>query len=127
MDRAVVTGMVEDYWRSRTIATQIGGMAASMEVAERFELRIAETAKLLPPLESAAFLQTVDAERDGIMAEYQADPIAFKRRLGIPLGIDEVPAQAPSRASSGLGDLAVRTVVRATIWESIWAIFRVAL
>lgn len=123
MDRSVITGMVEDYWRARIPAMQNGGMAASLEVTQRFEERIAETAHLMPPLEAAAFSQALDAERERLIQEYTADPVALKLRLGINLGVD-APGQAHVGAGSGLGGLAVRTAVRATIWESIWALFR---
>ena len=123
MDRSVITGMVEDYWRARIPAMQNDGMAASLEVTQRFEERIEEAARLMPPLEAAAFRQTLDAERERLIQEYTADPVALKLRLGINLGVD-APGQAHVGGGGGLGGLAVRTAVRATVWESIWALFR---
>lgn len=123
MDRSVITGMVEDYWRARIPAMQTGGLDASMEITQRFEERIEETARLMPPLEAAAFCQALDAERERLIQDYTADPVAFKLRLGINLGVD-APGQARLGGGSGLGGLAVRTAVRATVWESIWALFR---
>jgi hypothetical protein len=123
MDRSVVTGMVEDYWRARIATMQTGDLKASMEVGQRFEERIEETASLMPPLEAAAFRQAIDAERERLIQEYTADPAALKLRLGINLGVD-APVQAHIVAGGGLGGLVVRTAVRATIWESIWALFR---
>jgi hypothetical protein len=122
MDRDVVRGMVEDYWRTIIPALQNSGAAASQEIGTRFEQRIAETAALLPPIESAAFIQTVDAERERMMAEYKADPVALKQRLGVSLGIDGPSHRTYQR--QGIGEMAVRTAVRATIWEVIWKLFR---
>lgn len=120
MDRGVVTGMVEDYWRAVIPASQ-SDPSAAIGVTKKFEERVEETARLLQPVEAAAFRQAVDAERERLLQEYQANPAALKRRLGVPLGVDAAP---PSRHSGGLGELAVRTAVRATVWESIWALFR---
>ena len=124
MDRSVVSGMVEDYWRAYIPAVQVRGMEAALEVSQRFEQRIEQTAQLMEPLEAAAFRQAVEAERERLIQEYTADPVALKLRLGINLGVD-APAQR-RRESGGLGELAVRTAVRATVWESIWALFRAA-
>lgn len=123
MDRQVVTGMVEDYWRAFIPAMQTGGADAALGVSQRFDERIEETASLMPPLDAAAFRQTVEAERERLIQEYQSDPVGLKNRLGVGLGIDG--AQPRARGSSGMGDLVVRTAVRATIWESIWSLFRV--
>jgi hypothetical protein len=122
MDRSAVTGLVEDYWRTIITATQASGASAMLEISQRFEQRVDETANLMEPIDRAVFLQTVEAERERMMAEYNANPVAFKKRLGVALGVDAV--QNRQRQGSGLGGLAVRTAVRATIWESIWAIFR---
>ena len=122
MDRDVIRGMVEDYWRTLIPALQNGGAAAFQKIGTRFEQRIAETAALLPPIESAAFIQTVDAERERMIAEYKADPVALKKRLGVSLGIDTPAHRTYQR--QGIGEMAVRTAVRATIWEGIWRLFR---
>jgi hypothetical protein len=122
MDRQAVVGMVEDYWRAYVPAMQNSGIEAALEINQRFEERIERTAERLDPIEAAAFLQTIDAEREKLMAEYMRDPVALKDRLGIPLGVDE--PRTRRRQGSDLGGLAVRTAVRATVWESIWALFR---
>jgi len=122
MDRDVIRGMVEDYWRTIIQAMQNGGMADFQEIGSRFEQRIAQTAALLPPIEAAAFIQTVDAEREKMMAEYKTDPVSLKNRLGLALGIDAPAHHTYQR--QGIGEMAVRTAVRATIWEVIWKLFR---
>lgn len=124
MDRQVVTGMVEDYWRAFIPAMQTGGMEAAVGVSERFNERVEETASLMPPLDAAAFRQAVEAERERLMAEYQSDPVGLKTRLGVGLGIDGPQPRGRAPASGGMGNLVVRTAVRATVWDSIWALFR---
>jgi hypothetical protein len=122
MDRAVVKGMVEDYWRAIIPAMQNGGKALVDEIGGRFEDRIEQTAALLSPVEAAAFLQMVEADRTQLISEYQSNPVGLKNRLGLALGVDG-PATGQS-GRQGLGELAVRTAVRATVWEMIWSLFR---
>lgn len=124
MDRAVVSGMVEDYYRTLIPAMQTNGIAGFEQTSQHFEQRVRQTADLLPPVEAAAFLQQVEAERERLMTEYRADPISLKRRLNISMGADCLSSREP-RSGNNLGGLAVRTVVRATIWQSIREIFRV--
>jgi hypothetical protein len=123
MDRQVIRELVEDYWRTLIPATQAGGAAQFMQVSQEFETRINATAAALDPVEGAAFLQAVDAERQSIASEYEANPAAVKRRLGVPLGVD-APQVAAAAVGADLAGVAVRTAVRATVWEGIWAIFR---
>jgi hypothetical protein len=125
MDRQLVVGMVEDYWRGLISAMHNGGQEAAAEVSVRFEDRVQQTAALLEPLDAAAFLQTVEAERESLVAEYNANPGGLKQRLGLALGVD-APVTQRANASLGLGELAVKTAVRATVWEGIWALFRAA-
>jgi hypothetical protein len=124
MDRSIITGMVEDYWRARIATMQTGDLKAAMEIGQRFDERIEETAGLMPPLEAAAFRQSIEAERERLIQEYTQDPVALKLRLGINLGVD-APVHTQVSEANALGGLVVRTAVRATIWESVWALFRV--
>lgn len=123
MDRTVIVDLVEDYRRSIIPAMQTGGLAAYNDVNARFEERVKQTAVLLAPVEAASFSQIVEAERERLMAEYQADPTAVKNRLGFSLGRDD-PRRNRRPNPQGLGEMAVRTALRATIWKSIWAVFR---
>jgi hypothetical protein len=123
MDRDIVTGMVEDFWRAFLRAAQTSTVAGN-EARNNFETRIAQTAAQLPPIEAAAFLQTVEAERERMLAAYSADPAALKKRLGVPLGVDGRGQGYKTSGRQGLGELAVRTAVRATVWESVWGLFR---
>ena len=123
MDRSAITSFVEDYWRTLIPAMQTGGASAFSEVADRFEERVKQVAATMEPLAAASFTQQVESERERLMSEYKSNPVALKKRLGIGMGIDATPRYAGPSTNS-LGNLAVRTVVRATIWESIWSIFR---
>lgn len=122
MDRRIITGMVEDYWRSVLPVMQSKNIAAAAEIMKNFDRRVSDTAKTMSPLEAAAFQTTVEAERERLLAEYRTNPSGLKRRLNISLGVDAKLAR--SRSRNGLGELAVRTVVRASVWEVIWTLFR---
>ena len=117
-----MAGLVEDYWRAFVSLSQTNTAAAD-EFSQRFGQRIQTMAGAMEPLESAPFLQAVSAELDRVHGEYFTDSASQKRRLGIPLGGD-APLPHRSYAGGTLGDLVVRTTIRATIWESIRALFR---
>lgn len=101
---------------------QLHGPNAALEVSREFEARIAEASRALDPLDGLAFQQAVEADREMLMAEYTSNPLALKRRLGLAF----VTGSEKNIRSGGqdLGELAVRTAVRATVWESVRAIFR---
>lgn len=119
LERSKITDIVEDYWRAFITAMQLHGSDAA---SHEFDGRIAEASRALGPMEALSFAQAVEADREKLMAEYVSDPGALKRRLGLSLGTD----RKTKRRSGGqeLGNLAVRTAVRATVWESVRAIFR---
>ncbi len=123
MDKSAIRGIAEDYWRAMIPLMQAREIAAAQELGEKFEQRIQKVADSLAPLELASFLQAMDAEREKLIAEYKADPYALKQRLGTPQ-FAGAPAAQPHHGNGGLGNLVVRTAVRATVWEAIWAIFR---
>ena len=122
LERSKITDIVEDYWRAFITAMQLHGSDAASNVSHEFDGRIAEASRALGPMEALSFAQAVEADREKLMAEYVSDPGALKRRLGLSLGTD----RKTKRRSGGqeLGNLAVRTAVRATVWESVRAIFR---
>jgi hypothetical protein len=141
MDRALVTEMVEDYWRVYVPAAQRGDAAGAFGARREFQARVDETAAALAPIERAAFLQWLDAERNRLLDEYESDPGALKQRLGLRLSGDRPGAgfitleDEQGRAYSGrpnhaqgpdsdLGKLVVGTAVRATVWETVRAVFR---
>jgi hypothetical protein len=87
----------------------------------RFDERIQSTAALTQPQQAALFLKTVDEERDILFDEYQRDPEVLKKRLGL------TPSVAPAliiHPPQTLQEVVARTAVRATVWESIFALFR---
>jgi hypothetical protein len=74
------------------------------------------------PANAEIFLQAVEGERDLLFQEYKRNPDALKRRLGL------AAASQPSLMShrnqrQSIGEMAVRTAVRATIWETVISLF----
>jgi hypothetical protein len=135
VDRAMVRRLVEDFWRSLTLfGHNLGAMqtdicgkeakAKAIDFSRRFEEQIQATAALMQPEQAQAFLKMVEEEDSICFNERQQDYDAFCRRLGINL--TSSPAVAPQAAQrrQGLGELAVRTAVRASVWELIWSLFR---
>ena len=120
IDRGAIRAMVEDHWRSFLAVAQTNPHLGGQSIL-RFDERIQATAALMQPQQSAVFLQTVDEEREILVNEYQRDPEALKHRLGL------TPSVAPALVihhQQTLGEVVARTAVRATVWESIFALFR---
>jgi hypothetical protein len=121
IDRGALRAMVEDFWRS-FLAVAKQNPQVGRESILRFDERIQATAALMQPQPAALFLQTVDEEREILFNEYQRDPEALKQRLGLtPSG---VPALVIHHHQQTLGEVVARTAVRATVRESIFALFR---
>jgi hypothetical protein len=83
VDEAAIREMVEDFWRA-FIATARTDQAASARSVHSFEERIAKMAETMPERQRPIFLHTIDDERERLFQEYQRDPEALKRRLGLP-------------------------------------------
>ena len=112
--------MAEDHRRS-FLAVAKQNPHSGRESILRFDERIQAIAALMQPQQAALFLQTVDEEREILFDEYQRDPEALKHRLGLS------PSVAPALVihhQQTLGEVVARTAVRATVWESIFALFR---
>jgi len=125
MDRGTIRGMVEDLWRAMIPRAMANDSRAVEDLVAQFDQRIKDVAAKLDPIEAAAFVQAVEAEREGLLAEYRADPYSVKQRLGVAIyAADAQLAPHSHTATSDLGNLAVRTAVRATVWEAVWAAFR---
>jgi hypothetical protein len=90
------------------------------EVIHRFDEKVGQLAASMTPGDAATFGRLVEDERNKIFDEYTSSPEALKRRLGVGVA----PESARQRSASDLGDLAVRTAVRATVWETIISFFR---
>jgi hypothetical protein len=125
MDRADITVMVEDFWRSFIPIAFNGDQRTATMIVERFQKQIDDMAKAMPATDAAQFNQMVEEERDRLFKEYNANPARMKARLGVPDGFGaESVAKGPRSNRMGLGELAVRTTVRATVWESVTSLFR---
>lgn len=118
MSEQTIVGMVEDYWRAFLLASANGQQSTATKIVNQFQRRVDDMAALLPPDQQRAYIAAVTAVREDLFENHSADPEALKQRLGI---VSFVP-----RTSSrmGLGELAVRTAVRATVWESVFSVFR---
>jgi hypothetical protein len=120
IDRSAIRAMVEDHWRSLLAVAQTNPHLGRESIL-RFDEQIQATAALMQPQEGAVFRQTVDEEREILFNEYQRDPDSLKHRLGL------TPSVAPTLVihhQQTLGEVVGRTAVRATVWESIFALFR---
>jgi hypothetical protein len=122
IDRAAIRSMVEDHWRS-FISVAVSNPQIGFQSLQNFDERIQATAALMPPERAAMYLQAVEEEREILFNEYNHNPDALKRRLGLG------PVRQPNRVvhqhrRQSIGELAVRTAVRATIWETVISLFR---
>ena len=113
--------MVEDFWRS-FLAVGRNNPTIGQETIFRFEERIKSEAALMPNNQAQVFLKAVDEEREILFNEYNLDPGALKHRLG--LAPDAAPTVVLPQQRQGFGEMAARTAVRATIWESVFSLFR---
>jgi hypothetical protein len=111
---------VEDHWRNFLTLVHIDKRKA-MEAINSFDATIKMMAEYMPEPDAALFRHTFEVEREKIADEYDRNPDALKARLRLT-NQATVHMRSPNRQS--LEELAVRTAVRATVWESIWSIFR---
>ena len=110
---------VEDHWRNFFTLVHIDKRKA-VETMKSFDDTIKMLTASMPEPDASFFRHTIEAEREKIMDEYERNPDELKARLGLT---NQVSSSTRSQNRQGLGDLAVRTVVRATIWQSIRSIF----
>ena len=110
--------LVEAHWRNFLILVDIDKQKA-MEAPYTFQATINTMMEHMPASDAFLFNQVIEEERDKLSNEYWKNPAALKARLRV---VNQTPAFTHNRNS--MDDLIVRTAVRATIWESIWAIFR---
>lgn len=136
LDRVAVRRLVEDHWRSLILygrhlgETHPNWAGSQEEVAPlmrdfvlRFDEQIRVIAASMPPDQDRAFLRMVEEEGVICFEEHSRDPDGLYRRLGLDLDSNSQP-RMPVSNRQGLGELAVRTAVRATVWELIWSLFR---
>jgi hypothetical protein len=70
----------------------------------------------LPPDQAKELDDMFGEEMRSSVAECERDPVAYARRLGV------LPGRVYQR--QGIGEMAVRTAVRATVWEVVRRLFR---
>lgn len=132
VDRAAVREMVEDIFRQQMLFHQnlletqphLSPQQTQDDVnnyVQRLFGRVEATAELMKPEQANIFKQMVDEEYTYLVREFEKDVNGTLRRFGIVLNR---AAPAPVYHRQGLGELAVRTAVRATVWELIWSLFR---
>jgi hypothetical protein len=118
---AEIRDLVEGFWRA-FLTRGSENPALAIEVSRLFETKVNEIAAGLGGEYQQIFLSAIERHRERLLQEYQADNGAFRRRLGVA-----APKETPQPVANGnasLGELAVRTAVRATVWESVRALFR---
>ncbi|NIE63122.1 hypothetical protein [Burkholderia sp. Ax-1719] len=71
-------------------------------------------------------VQHIEEARNRVADEYERDPDGLKRRLGVPV---RETAGVPVRQNNrmGIGEMAVRTAVRATVWTVVRDVIRAIL
>jgi hypothetical protein len=111
----------EEHWRHFLSLVHIDRRKA-LEAVYGFDATMKEMTQYMPESDASFFRDTIKAEEEKLADEYDRNPDVLKARLGLTTS---APAFARSSSRQGLDELAVRTVVRATIWESIWSIFRI--
>jgi len=125
-DRALARSIAETHWRDM-IDAAFRGVQGATAILARLDDHIQEIAVQLPPDRNDGFLAAAEEERNKLFEEYRRDPEALKRRIGAataqPPGYFPHPMPQSSTAKV-IGDTVVRTAVRATIWETVRAIFR---
>jgi hypothetical protein len=122
IDRATIRSMVEDYWRS-LLSISPNNFRVRSQITQNFEERMHATASLMGPGKAEMFLQAVTEEREILLDENKRNQDALVRRLGL------APARQPNlvihhHKRQSMGEMVVRTAVRATIWNAIFSLFR---
>lgn len=123
MDREQCREMVEEHWRAFLTFASTGAIDLGKDCITRFEEDIEKIGSSMSAVNAVAFVEMMDEERDRIHAEYVRSPEKLKARLGVTS-----PSQQEiivrGRQPLSLGEVAVRTAVRATVWETVKSIFR---
>jgi hypothetical protein len=111
---------VEDHWRNFLTLVHIDKSKA-IEALNSFDATINMLTEHIPEPNASLFRQTIETEREKVLDEYDRNPDALKARLGLT---NQECASIRLQNRQGFGELAVRTAVRATVWESIRSMFR---
>jgi hypothetical protein len=134
IDRVIVRGLVDDFWRELILvgrnmgqsnATRESANATALDLSQRFRERNEATAALMPPQQAKIFLRMIEEEDRICFEEHQRDPDALYRRLSLRLtSTPPDPPDPPRSQRQGIGEMVVRTAVRATVWELVDSLFR---
>ena len=118
LDRAGIRAMLEDHWRTKfTVALQNHKLA--QEMPYQLTRQINTLAASMAADRAQEFVRVVNEERDALLEEHERNHVMFARRLGVDI---TRPNMRSNRQD--IGDMAVRTAVRASIWEGIRRLFR---
>ena len=133
VDRVTVRRLVEDFWRSLILvgrnmgqsnATRESANATALDLSQRFRERNEATAALMPSKQAAAFLKMIEVEDRICFEEHQRDPDALYRRLTLQLTSTPSVPPRTNNSRQGIGEIIVKTAVRATVWELVDSLFR---
>ena len=118
-DRTKVKNIVEDHFRAVLPLRGYGVRAQNITLIDQMENRFADQndawISSLPPDQAKELYDMFAEEMRSSVAECKRDPIAYARRLGV------LPGRVYQR--QGIGEMAVQTAVRASIWEGIFRLF----
>jgi hypothetical protein len=139
VDRELIRKLVEAYWRDVVLrgrrmgaqgASWVEVMQDSRELDRAFREQTEALAARLPPEQGQEFLQMIEEEADRCFKEHQSNHKAFYRRVGLT----SRDLRAGNRNShirhsaayqrQGIGEMAARTAVRATVWQLVRSLFR---
>lgn len=121
-NRNEIQELVEENWRQFLTFSSQGSKELAEQIIQRFDEKNQVRAARMSGGQGDSFLAMIEDERDKIFDEYSRSPHALKARLGI---VDTGPINTPAvGARQGLGELVVKTAVRASIWALIWDLLR---
>jgi hypothetical protein len=133
VNRAAVRQLVEEQFRAVILQGRYNGehnvprdtaIAMALDLNRRQNEQIDAITSLMPAEQATLFRQTVEEEGKLFYDEHQRDPDVSYRRLGLQLTSTPQVQQTIRYQRQGIGEMAVRTAVRAAIWELIVSLFR---
>jgi hypothetical protein len=128
-----VRQLVEEQFRAVILQGRYNGehnvprdtaIAMALDLNRRQNEQIDAITSLMPAEQATLFRQTVEEEGKLFYDEHQRDPDVSYRRLGLQLTSTPQVQQTIRYQRQGIGEMAVRTAVRAAIWELIVSLFR---
>ena len=126
--RKLAREVVEDFWRTLVSIGRSSGSVNEaqgklVELEQMFHAGIDNIVGSLPPAKASAFREAVEDEDKALALLRQTNRKAFFERLKLP--DDETPAPlAVAQHRQSLGEVAVKTAVRAAVWEGVRTLFR---